>query len=337
MTTNYPDYPSTEPERTGFYSDLYGGLLPDPPTLYAMAKNSYVSPQNTMTPVPAYTVVLKDPTITIYRDNLFDAFVVAIRGTADFTDFKAWFPTATNMLTITDRWQKDYNTLSQFQKTYPPDRYIYYGVGHSLGGEILDQFIKMGMIQKGRSYNPAIQTGDIRDASLAKKNARIYASADPLYNLEGRLNHPTEVRPSPPSGFFFNPITRIKSQHSLDNPVFQGGSEPLDKALYERVKKEIYPKYDKPSAYRSGAVVKRYKELGGRYKDTPDKKRPLERWYKEDWKDVGEKEGDYKLYRPTKSIDKDTPKTASEIGKKRLAEQDKLKQKIKGRKNLPKF
>ena len=331
-----PDYPSTEPERTGFYSELYGGLLPDPATLYTMAKNSYISPQETqkMKPVGGYTVVAKSPTLTIYRDDHFNAFVVAIRGTADWTDLKAWLPTATNSVTNTDRWERDFHFLSEFQKTYPPDKYIYYGVGHSLGGEILDQFIKRGMIQKGRSYNPAILLGDIRDADLAKMNARIYASADPLYNLEGWLDHPTEVRQSPPSGIFFNPINRIRDQHSLLNPVFTGGSQPLDEALYARVKAEADKKYKKHSAYKSGWVVKRYKELGGRYKGEPA---GLKRWFAEKWQDVGSKEGDYPLYRPTKRVSKDTPKTADEVGELRLLVQDKLKQKIKGSKNLPKF
>jgi hypothetical protein len=331
-----PDYPTTEPERTGFYSDLYGGLLPDPQTLYTMEQNSYVSPQEPqkMKPVGGYTVVAKTPTLTIYRDSFFDAFVVAIRGTADWTDLKAWLPTATNSVLNTDRWERDFDALSDFQKTYPPDKYIYYGVGHSLGGEIMDQFIKKGMIQKGRSYNPAILLGDIRDGDLAKKNARIYASGDPLYNLEGWMDHPTEVRPSPPSGIFFNPINRMRDQHSLNNPVFQGGSQPLDEALYARVKAEADKKYKKHSAYKSGWIVKRYKELGGKYKGKPA---GLKRWFKEEWKDVGSKEGDYPLYRPTKRVSKDTPKTADEVGELRLIVQDKLKQKIKGRKNLPPF
>ena len=38
-------------------------------------------------------------------------------------------------------------------------------------------------------------------------------------------------------------------------------SEPSDKKLYEKVKKEIYKKYPKHSAYRSGLLVKEYKEL----------------------------------------------------------------------------
>lgn len=117
---------------------------------------------------------------------------------------------------------------------------------------------------------------------------------------------------------------------------------PTDSSLYERAKKIVYAKYDKPSAYRSGALVKEYKKMfqekyGNKepYKND-GKTKDLARWFKEEWTDVGEKKGDYKLYRPTVRVNEKTPKTAQEIGPARLKEQDKLKQKIKG-KNLPKF
>lgn len=117
---------------------------------------------------------------------------------------------------------------------------------------------------------------------------------------------------------------------------------PKDQVLYNKAKSIADKTYDKPSAYKSGFIVKKYKELykekygsGEAYTGTKTKK-GLTNWYKSDWKDVGEKKGDYPLYRPTVKASKDTPKTAQEIGKKRLAEQDKLKQKIKGG-NLPKF
>ena len=107
----------------------------------------------------------------------------------------------------------------------------------------------------------------------------------------------------------------------------------MDKDLYEKAKAEVYPKYKKPSAYRSGALVKRYKELGGTFKDTGGK--PLARWFKEDWKDVGNKE--YPVYRPTKRISKDTPLTPGEIDPENLALQISEKQKIRGEKNLRPF
>ena len=113
----------------------------------------------------------------------------------------------------------------------------------------------------------------------------------------------------------------------------KGGAIPKDKELYEKVKKEVYAQYSKPSAYRSGAVIKKYKEMGGEFED--DGARPLERWFKEEWKDIGNKE--YPVYRPTKRITKETPLTPEEIDPENLKLQIKEKQKIKGKKNLPPF
>jgi len=122
-------------------------------------------------------------------------------------------------------------------------------------------------------------------------------------------------------------------------------SQPKDDKLYDKAKGIVYKQYDKPSAYRSGALVKKYKELykekygsGSAYEGKKTEK-GLTRWYKEDWKDVNPDKTDksYPTYRPTKRISKDTPKTADEISKKRLKEQSELKQKYKGKKNLPKF
>ena len=118
----------------------------------------------------------------------------------------------------------------------------------------------------------------------------------------------------------------------LGNKLF-GGAIPINKKLYEKAKAEVYPKYKKPSAYRSGAVVKRYKELGGKFKE--DGERKLKRWFQEEWKDIGNK--DYPVYRPTKRITKDTPLTPSEINPQNLGKQIETKQKIKGEKNLPPF
>lgn len=94
-----------------------------------------------------------------------------------------------------------------------------------------------------------------------------------------------------------------------ERPCMCGGSIPTNKALYEKAKAIVYPKYKKPSAYRSGALIKKYKELGGEFKEQGERK--LGRWFKEDWKDVGNQS--YPVYRPTKRITKDTPLTPDEI------------------------
>ncbi len=135
---------------------------------------------------------------------------------------------------------------------------------------------------------------------------------------------------------FVGDPSQFKPQpYDPNNPLMYmvGGAVPLNKKLYERAKAEVYPRYKKPSAYRSGAVVKRYKELGGKFKDNNG--RPLARWFKEEWSDVGDKE--YPVYRPTKRISKDTPLTPSEIDPENLQLQISEKQKIKGEKNLKPF
>jgi len=104
--------------------------------------------------------------------------------------------------------------------------------------------------------------------------------------------------------------------------------------LYDKVKKEANQKYEKPSAYKSGFIQKRYKELGGTYTDD-NKPKKLERWFDEKWEDVGGME--YPTYRPTVRISKETPLLPDEIEPENLLLQSILKQIIKGKKNLPPF
>jgi hypothetical protein len=113
-------------------------------------------------------------------------------------------------------------------------------------------------------------------------------------------------------------------------------SRPIDKELYEKVKKMADKIYDKPSAYKSGYIVNTYKRMGGRYTGS-SKNIGLDRWYKENWTDVNpnKTQTSYPVYRPTKRISKNTPLTLSEISPTNLKKQSKLKQKIKG--NLPPF
>ena len=101
---------------------------------------------------------------------------------------------------------------------------------------------------------------------------------------------------------------------------------PTDKELYEKVKKEISSKY-KHSAYRSGMIVKRYKEeylkkhknnnayIGSRENSN------LKRWFDEKWLnqrgEVGYKQkGD--VYRPTKKISNKTPTTFNELSQSQI-------------------
>jgi hypothetical protein len=109
---------------------------------------------------------------------------------------------------------------------------------------------------------------------------------------------------------------------------------PTNTILYNQVKREADQKYSKPSAYKSGWIVKTYKQRGGEYSGEKTKA-GLTRWYAEQWADVGGKA--YPVYRPTKRVDKNTPLLASEISPTNLREQIAIKQRIRGNKNLPPF
>ena len=107
-----------------------------------------------------------------------------------------------------------------------------------------------------------------------------------------------------------------------------------DPELYALVKQYADLVYSKPSAYKSGYIVRLYRALGGTYSGAKPKS-GLASWFREQWVDVGN--NDYPVYRPSKKINKKTPLLASEIDPQNLKEQVALKQKIKGTKNLPKF
>lgn len=111
-------------------------------------------------------------------------------------------------------------------------------------------------------------------------------------------------------------------------------NQPIDAKLYARVKQMADEKYTKPSAYKSGWIVKTYKKMGGKYTGSKTKE-GLTRWYKEDWQDVGNQS--YPVYRPTKIVNENTPLTLKELNPTHLRQQIILKQKLRGRKNLPPF
>ena len=208
--------------------------LPDKNTLHQMAEASYsASPPRVLN---GYDLVESTPTLKFYRKNGGVVIVVAIRGTnpTDAEDVKADGLIALNRLGDSHRFQKDLRTMGEFMNKYPPSRgYLYYGVGHSLGGAILDMFLKNGMIKQGISYNPAVQPMDIR-ASLP--NLRIYEEGDPLYALMGRFTTAPEVRKTKrKKSFVESAISHIPyigtiakannylQSHNLSN--FQGGAE----------------------------------------------------------------------------------------------------------------
>lgn len=114
----------------------------------------------------------------------------------------------------------------------------------------------------------------------------------------------------------------------------------LNKKLYNQVIADAKSRFHTwPSAYASGWVVRRYKELGGKYKSSEKSSSSLDRWFQENWVNVCElpkivpcgrakaHPKNYPYCRPLKRITKDTPKTVDEISKKELKNRCKRKKK----------
>ena len=112
-------------------------------------------------------------------------------------------------------------------------------------------------------------------------------------------------------------------------------NQPNDKQLYEQAKMIADKTYKKPSAYKSGFIVKTYKSLGGTYSGVK-KNIGLKRWFNERWVNIAEP-NQYPVLRPSVRINKDTPLTINEINPLFAKKQIALKQKIKGNKNPPVF
>ncbi len=114
-------------------------------------------------------------------------------------------------------------------------------------------------------------------------------------------------------------------------------SVPKDKSLYETVKKRVYKRIKKHSAYRSGVLVKEYKQeykkkhgSGSAYEGKKRETKGLSRWFKEKWKTQdGKKTYSSKkdVFRPTKRITKETPKTFKQLGKNKIQKAQREKQK----------
>ena len=119
--------------------------------------------------------------------------VVGIRGAESENDeYKNFQIITSGVLTETDRFKTDLFDLIEFQKLIAsPEEYKYYGVAHSFGGAIMDEFINDGLLKSGVSYNPAVDLKKFKDFPL---NHRIYMNNDSYYKLFGQYTVNPEVR-----------------------------------------------------------------------------------------------------------------------------------------------
>jgi hypothetical protein len=164
-------------------------------------------------------------TLKFYKEG--NNIIIGVRGTKDWKDWVSNFSLAVrdkSVFRATPRVTEDIAEIKEFQKQYPPSQYHYSGVGHSLGGAVVDELIDSGLIKEGRSYNPAVHLEDLHKG--VDKNKRVYEEKDPLRViglLAGQKQGDLDVRKS-----------TIESEdplehHKIGNPAFEGGGKGQSK------------------------------------------------------------------------------------------------------------
>ena len=155
--------------------------------LQQMAQSAYSG--KTKLQIGPFSLIHSTPTLKFYLDN--KLIVVAIRGTQDNADLQADAFAIAGKLGDSDRYKKDLETLKLVQSKLKRPEYRYIAVAHSLGGAILDRFLRANLIQNGLSYNPLPEPQELRGNPLHK---RIYNNNDPIYKVVGHLIPNVEVR-----------------------------------------------------------------------------------------------------------------------------------------------
>lgn len=122
-------------------------------------------------------------------------------------------------------------------------------------------------------------------------------------------------------------------------------SIPKNKKTYNKVVAFVKSRVNRwPSAYASGMVVKRYKNIMAKRGQQAYTNKPgtLSRWFKEKWVDIKtgkpcgsvKSKGYYPTCRPLKRINKGTPVTLGEMKKKQINKMIRQKQVAKSKRVL---
>jgi len=152
--------------------------------------------------IQGYTLLSKTPTVSFFQVNRKkNVIIIALRGTA-FTDINDISADLGIVKTIVEdantarnvrnsrRYIDDVATIKAFQSDAsqylprPSAKMVYYAVGHSLSGAMIDELLEDGLVSSAVSFNPAIER-----VNFAKdnNNHRVYLSCDVLYNLLGKF------------------------------------------------------------------------------------------------------------------------------------------------------
>jgi DNA adenine methylase len=179
-------YPTFNPSRDNVFNFQPNALLPAPKDMLDMTIQSYKDPAQS---VSNYQLVLDKPTYKFYAKE--SVLIIAVRGTQEFRDVKAWLPVARGDVINTERVSTDLREIQADILNYKD--YTIFGTGHSLAGVILDKLLDRKIILQSVSFNPAVEKGDL----LNTENLRYYLEQDPLFNIMGHFANNTIVLDRP--------------------------------------------------------------------------------------------------------------------------------------------
>ena len=154
-------------------------------TMYSVIDNAYRQNDRDNN-INGYQFIYGTPTLVLYKKG--NMILVGVRGTFDFADLKADLKIIDNNLEESQRWKDDLKVMNDIRAQYP--NATYYGVGHSLGGALVDLLLKEELLSQAVSYNPAVE----RKYRNNTNNLRMSMDNDALYKTMGTTATNVRVR-----------------------------------------------------------------------------------------------------------------------------------------------
>lgn len=186
--------------------EMRGDALPTmkTSTLSTIARMGYKTGDELMKDVDGWELIEQTPNLRFYKKD--GDVIVSIRGSKTLSD---WTNSNTklflNKVREGNRYKDDRAAIERMLQFAP----VLYGVGHSLGGALLDEFIKDGLVKEGVSFNPAVQPENWDNKELARKNIRVYYEGDPVYEVMGKYTTDAQLVKARPDDWIVEYATRF--------------------------------------------------------------------------------------------------------------------------------
>ena len=152
------------------------------------------------TPIQGYTLIAKTPTVSFFQvDKKKNIIIIALRGTsfsdvgditADLGIVKGIVSDASTARNVrnSERYRRDVLYIKEIKPMITGylgvKDPLYYAVGHSLSGAMIDELLEDDLVSSAVSFNPAIER---RNFNIPNNNHRVYLECDILYNLLGKF------------------------------------------------------------------------------------------------------------------------------------------------------